>query len=109
MSRHTIELPSSTPAGMAIVVIGYQNGGNGPLYFCYLFDATEPMTTPLWNSMFSPGHAAIQETDGFDTVLEQWGVTLPDFIKRALGEDWVKNQLNTEYCWQADGSFDQIH
>ncbi|MGI0813412.1 hypothetical protein ACRCPG_33060, partial [Pseudomonas aeruginosa] len=32
----------------------------------------------------------------------------PHFLKRALREDWVKTQLNTEYCWQADGSFDQI-
>ncbi|MDR8015437.1 hypothetical protein [Ectopseudomonas guguanensis] len=108
MSRHTIELPSTTSASRAIVVIGYQSGANGPHYFCYLFDATDPMTRPLWNSLFAPGYGEVQEADGFDEVLQKWGVQLPDFLKRALREDWVKNQLNTEYCWQADGSFDQI-
>lgn len=108
MSRHTIELPSMTSAGRAIVVIGYQNGSNGPHYFCYLFDATDPMTTPLWNSLFAPGYGTAQDADAYDEVLQQWGVTLPGFIKQALREDWVKAQVNTEYCWQEDGSFDQI-
>ncbi len=108
MSRHTIELPSTTSAGRAIVVIGFQVGASGPHYFCYVFDATEPMTTPIWNSMFAPGYGTAQEVDAFDEVLKSWGVTLPDFIKRALSEDWVKTQLNTEYCWQSDGCFDQI-
>lgn len=108
MSRHTIELPSTTSAGRAIVVIGYQNGSKGPHYFCYLFDATDPMTTPLWNSLFAPGYGAVQDADAYDEVLQQWGVALPGFIKQALREDWVKAQVNTEYCWQEDGSFDQI-
>ncbi len=108
MSRHTIDLPSTTSAGRAIVVIGFQVGVSGPHYFCYVIDATEPMTTPIWNSLFAPGYGAVQDAGGFDEVLKSLGVTLPDFIKRALGEDWVKTQLNTEYVWHEDGSFDQI-
>lgn len=108
MSRHTIELPSSTPAGKAIVVTGYDNGMKGPHFFCYVFDASEPMTAPLWNSLFTLDHSHAQRPDEFDPVLAQWGITLPDFIARALGEDWVKNQLNCEYFWHSDGTFEQV-
>lgn len=108
MSRHTMELPSITAAGKALVVVGYQTGLKGPHFFCYLFDMTEPMATPLWNSAFSVEHMHTQQVGEFDSVLSQWGVVLPDFIRLALAEDWAKNQLNTEYCWQEDGTFDQI-
>lgn len=108
MSRHTIKLSSTTASGSALVVIGYQNGINGPHYFCYLFDATEPLDKPLWNSLFSLDHMCAQEASEFDAVLSEWGVVLPAFIKQALIEDWAKNQLNTEYCWQQDGTFDQV-
>lgn len=107
MSRHTIELPSTTAAGKVVVATGYQLGPAGPHYFCYLFDATEPMATPLWNSMFSLEHMHAQQVSEFDDVLAGYGVVLPDFVRRALDEDWAKNKLNCEYCWQEDGSFDQ--
>lgn len=108
MSRHSIELAASTKSGKALVVIGYQIGQHGPHYFCYLFDSTEPMTTPLWSSMFSLEHAHAQSPNEFAPVLADYGIELPDFLRKALEEDWVKNQLNCEYCWQDDGTFDQI-
>ena len=108
MSRHTIELPATTPAGKVILAIGYDNTGSGPHYFCYLFDTTEPMTTPLWNSQFSLEHMHVKKVDEFREILATWGVMVPVFIQTALEEDWAKNQLNCEYCWQEDGSFDQI-
>jgi hypothetical protein len=109
MTRHTIELASTTAAGKALVVVGYQIGLNGPHFFCYLFDSTQPMATPLWNSMFSLHHMHAQDVGEFDEILAQWGVVLPDFIKAALTEDWAKNlSTHQEFCWQADGLFDQI-
>lgn len=108
MSRHTIELPASTSSGRALVSVGYDNGVRGPHYFCYIFDATEPMATPLFNSLFSLGHMNAQQVSEFDAPLAQWGISLPDFISKALGEDWAKNQLDCDYCWQDDGTFDQI-
>lgn len=109
MSRHTIELPSSTPAGRAVVVVGYTNGVRGPHFFCSLSDATPPITTQLWNSLFSLEHMRAQRTDEFDQILSQWAVALPVFIKRALEEDWAKDlRYPVEYCWQEDGSFDQV-
>jgi len=80
----------------------------GPHFFCYVFDASEPMTTPVWNSLFTLDYSHAQQASEFAPVLAQWGISLPDFIVRALGEDWAKNQLNCEYFWQDDGSFDQI-
>jgi hypothetical protein len=91
-----------------MVVVGYQTGLNGPHFFCYLFDSSEIMETPLWNSLFSLEHRHAQQVDEFDLVLSQWGVRLPAFIKQVLREDWTKNQLACEYCWQLDGSFDQV-
>ena len=109
MSRHTIELPSSTPAGRAVLIVGYTNGVRGPHYFCSLSDATPPITTQLWNSLFSLEHMRAQGVDEFDSVLSQWSVSLPAFIKRALEEDWAKNlSCAVEYCWQEDGTFDQV-
>lgn len=109
MSRHSIELPSATEAGRVLMVIGYANGIKGPHFFCHLFDATEPMTTPLWNSMFSLDHMCAQDVDEFDPILNQWGVSLPPFIKQALREDWAKNiEKVVEYCWHEDGSFEQV-
>lgn len=107
MSRHTIELPSITDAGKAIVVTGYDNGVKGPHFFCYVFDATDPMTTPLWNSLFTLEYSKAQQMSEFVPVLAQWGITLPARLLTALAEDWAKNQLNCEYCWQQDGSFEQ--
>lgn len=108
MSRHTIELPATTATGKVILIVGYDNGVHGSHYFCYLFDTTEPMATSLWNSLFSPEHMNAQQVSEFEPVLATWGVELPGFIKDALTEDWAKNQLNCEYCWQEDGTFDQI-
>lgn len=109
MSRHSIEVSSGTAAGRALLVIGYSNGVKGPHFFCYLFDATEPMSTPLWNSMFSLEHMLVQNVDEFDPILSQWGVTLPAFLKSALREDWAKNiERVSEYCWQEDGTFEQV-
>lgn len=107
MSRHTIELPSTTAAGKALVVVGYDNGVKGPHFFCYVFDATEPMTTPLWNSLFTLEYSQAQRANEFGPVLMQWGITLPERLVDALTEDWAKNQLNCEYCWQQDGTFEQ--
>lgn len=108
MSRHTVELPATTDSGRALLVAGYQNGTKGPHFFCYLFDIGEPTATQLWNSMFSLDHMLAQQPDEFDEALSQWGVVMPDFIKLGLAEDWAKNQLNCEYCWQEDGTFEQI-
>jgi hypothetical protein len=109
VSRHTIELPSTTAAGKALVVVGYEIGQNGPHFFCHLFDSTEPMATPLWNSLFSLEHIHAQDVSEFDLVLGQWGVVLPEFIRQALAEDWSKNLAShQEFCWQEDGAFDQI-
>lgn len=109
MSRHTIMLPSSSPSGRAIVVAGYSCGVRGPHYFCSLSDASAPITAQLWNSLFSLEHMRAQDVNEFDDILSQWGVALPAFIKRALEEDWAKNLSTTvEYCWQEDGSFEQV-
>ena len=109
MSRHMIQLPSSTAAGRAVVTVGYTSGVRGPHFFCSLSDATPPITTQLWNSLFSLEHMRAQNVDDFDTILSQWSVSLPPFIKRALQEDWAKNLKGpVEYCWQEDGTFDQV-
>lgn len=109
MSRHSIILSSTTSQGRAIVVVGYTSGIRGPHYFCSVSDATDSIVSELWNSQFSLEHMRAQGVDEFDDILSQWGVTLPGFIKRALEEDWAKNLKSpVEYCWQQDGSFDQV-
>ena len=108
MSQHSIMLHSATAQGRIMVVAGYTNGIRGPHFFCSLIDATEP-NSHLWNSQFSLEHMRAQSPDEFDEILTEWGVTLPGFIKRALEEDWAKDLKSpVEYCWQDDGSFDQI-
>lgn len=109
MSRHSIILPSTTSQGRALVVVGYSCGVRGPHYFCSISDATGHIDSHLWNSEFSLEHMRARNVDEFDAILAQWGVTLPAFIKRALVEDWAKNLKSpVEYCWQEDGSFDQV-
>tara|TARA_R110002124_G_scaffold128157_20_gene288748 strand:+ start:6920 stop:7243 length:324 start_codon:yes stop_codon:yes gene_type:complete len=106
MSRHTIELNSDTPSGKAIVVIGYDITG-GPHFFCWFHDAlsNDKFT---WSSIQSQELCHAQSPTDFDSVLSDHGIVLPDFIYKALGEDWAKNLLNCDYCWFEDGSFEQI-
>lgn len=108
MSRHSIALPATTPSANAIVVIGYDCGVRGPHYFCYIYDGAEATPYPIWHSWFTPGYHHVQQVARFEPVLAQWNIDLPSFIVKALEEDWVKNHLETEYCWQADGTFEQV-
>jgi len=108
MSKHSIELPSITPAGWAVVTVGYTVSTKGPHFFCQVIDSIAPMIKMLWNSMFAEGYQFVTDPDGFDNILANWGLVLPPFIKQALREDWVKEQVSCEYFWKEDGEFNQI-
>lgn len=108
MSRHSIALPATTSSATATVVIGYDCGAKGPHYFLYVFDGAEPTSQPAWHSWFTPGYHHVRDLERFGPVLAQWGITLPAFLVKVLEEDWVKNHLETEYCWHADGTFEQM-
>lgn len=106
MSRHTIELPSSTQSQRAILVMGYDIS-RGPHFFAMLHDS-QNMEQYLWTSYTSPMYNLAQCPTEFEPVMEGFGVTIPAFIVQALKEDWEKNQLGTDYHWQEDGTFTQV-
>lgn len=105
MSRHTIQLISTTASKLATVVIGYDNT-QGPHFFCWFQDSAAPQEM-LWSSTSSHEFGHAQSPHEFDPILQSHGITLPSFIYQALEEDWAKNMLNCDYCWHADGTFEQ--
>lgn len=107
MSRHTVEVKANTESGKAILVMGFDLVPN-PHFFCYLTEHKSGETTPLWSSMFSLELQQAQEPEEFDEVMATFGVTVPPFIKKALAEDWLKQQMNVEYVWHPDGTMEQV-
>lgn len=107
MSRHTLEVKANTPSGKAILVVGYEIRPS-PQFFCTLQDADPSAQAFLWSSLFSLEHLNADSVDEFDEVLAGHGVTVPGFLKKALSEDWVKRQIDTDYYWHEDGTFEQL-
>ncbi len=105
MSRHTIEVPSTTPSGRAVLVLGYDTF-NGPHFFCWMQDSAE-RDKVVWSSITSLDLFHAQSPDEFEPALAEHGVTVPEFLKKALWEDWNKNLRWSEYCWFEDGAFEQ--
>lgn len=108
MSKHCIEFSSTTKTGRALVAVGYENAQDGKRLFCWLFDASEPIPTVLWSSLFSAETRLAKNVDDFDLELTQWGVVIPHFIKEALAQDWLQNSLNAEHCWHEDGTCERM-
>lgn len=106
MSRHTIELPSTTQSGRAVLIMGFEII-RGPHIFAMLHDA-EDTSNYVWASFTSPMFMNAQCPTEFIPVMDGFGVEIPVFIIQALQEDWFKQQLGTEYTWQEDGTFTQV-
>lgn len=107
MSRHTVQVKANTKSGAAILAMGYDSNPY-PHFFCTLAESAEQIDEPLWSSIFSLEYMRASDPDDFNGVLAGFGVTIPDFIKKALVEDWAKRQMNVEYFWHEDGTMEQM-
>lgn len=106
MSRHTIELPMNCGAGTAYLNMGFEILPL-PHYFCTLVDTARLQDAPVWSSLTSLEHLLCECPDEYDEVLASFGIVIPEFIKKALLEDWAKCHTGCDYLWQQDGTFEQ--
>lgn len=106
MSRHVLIVDTATH-GEAMLVMGY-DAHPTPHLFCQLADLMPGADEPLWTSLFSPEHRASQDPDDYDDAMLGFGVVIPDYIKQALREDWVKRPMGLECVWSSDGRCEQV-
>ena len=106
MLRHTIELPMSAGSGTAYLNLGFEILPL-PHFFCTLVDTARLQDPPVWSSINSLEHLLCQCPDEYDAVLATYGIVTPEFIKKALLEDWAKCHTGCDYLWHEDGTFEQ--
>lgn len=117
MSRHSIVLSSSIPAkapgqggsiDQALVVCGFDRHPYKH-FFCNVSDAKVPDSEfePLWSSVEDAEYSRVITADGFDTYLVKLGIALPDYIKAALKDDWVSEDMKRVEIWHQKASFEE--